>query len=215
MRSSQLIVRPDATSVAVSIAVTPLRSNGNGVSDVVVIHDKTSEQEFLARLSWQASHDELTELPNRREFERRLRAAIGALEADGEGHTLMFLDLDQFKVVNDTCGHAAGDQLLRQVAAVLRKQLRETDLLARLGGDEFAVLVIDCDANAAAVIAEKLRRVVEEATFFWDNRIFRISASIGLAHLVEPSTTVQEAVRTADVACYMAKEKGRNRILLH
>ena len=116
----QLIERADGTSVAVSIATTSLRANGNGVSNVVVIHDKTNEQEFLARLSWQASHDELTELPNRREFERRLQAAIEALGADGAGHALMFLDLDQFKVVNDTCGHAAGDQLLRQVAAVLR-----------------------------------------------------------------------------------------------
>ena len=112
----QLIERADGTSVAVSIATTSLHASDKGVSNVVVIHDRTNEQEFLARLSWQASHDELTELPNRREFERRLQIAIEELGTNSAGHALMFLDLDQFKVVNDTCGHAAGDQLLRQVA---------------------------------------------------------------------------------------------------
>jgi diguanylate cyclase (GGDEF)-like protein/PAS domain S-box-containing protein len=211
----QLIERADGTSVAVSIATTSLAANGTGVSNVVVIHDRTNEQEFLARLSWQASHDELTELPNRREFERRLQIAIEELATDGAGHALMFLDLDQFKVVNDTCGHAAGDQLLRQVAAVLRKHLRATDILARLGGDEFAALATDCDADRALAVAEKLRRAVEQMNFVWENRSFRVSASIGLTHIVDANTTVQEAVRTADVACYLAKEKGRNRTQLH
>ncbi len=211
----QLIERPDGTLVAVSIATTSLRALGNGVSNVVVIHDRSSEQEFLDRLSWQASHDELTELPNRREFERRLQAAIDGLAGDGAGHALMFLDLDQFKIVNDTCGHAAGDQLLRQVAAVLSRNLRATDLLARLGGDEFAVLATGCDVDVALAVAETLRRAVEQMNFIWESRSFRVSASIGLAHIFATNTTVREAVRTADVACYMAKEKGRNRTQLH
>jgi diguanylate cyclase (GGDEF)-like protein/PAS domain S-box-containing protein len=213
--ASQFLVRPDGTSVAVSVATTPLRSDGNGVSDVIVIRDKTSEQNFLARLAWQASHDELTELPNRREFEHKLVAAIEQLHSGINGHALMFLDLDQFKIVNDTCGHAAGDLLLRQIAVTLREQMRAADDLARLGGDEFAALVTDCDIDAAAEVAERLRSAIEELDFTWDDRNFKISASIGLAHLLDPNTTMQEALRAADVACYTAKEKGRNRIQVH
>jgi diguanylate cyclase (GGDEF)-like protein len=212
---SQFLVRADGTSVAVSMATTPLHSDGNGVSDVIVIRDKTSEQDFLTRLAWQAAHDELTELPNRREFERTLLVAIAQLDSRTSGHALMFFDLDQFKVVNDTCGHAAGDQLLRQMAVMLRGQMRATDILARLGGDEFGALVTNCDIDTAAEIAERLRSAIEQLNFTWDNRSFKLSASIGLAYLLDPNTTMQEALRAADVACYTAKEKGRNRIQFH
>jgi len=212
---SEFLVRADGTSVAVSMATTPLRSDGNGVSDVIVIRDKTTEQDFLARLAWQASHDELTELPNRREFERKLLVAIAQIDSCTNGHALMFLDLDQFKIVNDTCGHAAGDQLLRQMALMLREQMRAADVLARLGGDEFAALVTNCDIDTAAEVAERLRSAIEQLNFTWDNRSFKLSASIGLAHFLDPNTTMQEALRAADVACYTAKEKGRNRIQFH
>lgn len=212
---SQFLVRADGTSVVVSMVTTPLRSDGNGVSDVIVIRDKTSEQDLLARLAWQASHDELTDLPNRREFERKLLVAIGQLNSCTNGHALMFLDLDQFKIVNDTCGHAVGDELLRQMALMLRGHMRAADVLARLGGDEFAALVTNCDIDTAAEIAERLRSAVEQLNFIWDSRNFKLSASIGLAHLLDPNTTMQEALRAADVACYTAKEKGRNRIQFH
>jgi diguanylate cyclase (GGDEF)-like protein/PAS domain S-box-containing protein len=212
---SQLMVRPDATSVAVSVVATPLRANGRGAGNVVVLHDKSGEQDFIDRLSWQASHDELTELLNRREFSRGLQGALERLSEHAGRHALMFIDLDQFKIVNDTCGHAAGDALLRMVAAELRKHLRGSDLLARLGGDEFAVLMENCEAEDAATIAERVRRAVQQLSFVWNERNFNVSASIGLAHLAEPDTTIQEALRTADVACYLAKEKGRNRVEIH
>jgi len=212
---SQLLERADGTSVAVSMTTTPLSSNGNGVSNVVVIHDRTSEQRFLARLSWQASHDDLTGLPNRREFIRNLQGAIAQLGSRAKGHALMFIDLDQFKVVNDTCGHAAGDQLLSQMAVMLRSHMRATDVLARLGGDEFAALVMNCDIDQAAGVAEELRCAIERLNFTWDKRSFKLSASIGLVHLIDPSTTIEDALRAADVGCYTAKEKGRNRIQVH
>jgi diguanylate cyclase (GGDEF)-like protein/PAS domain S-box-containing protein len=212
---SQLLVRADGTSVAVSMSTTPLCSDGNGVSNVVVIHDRTSEQRFLARLAWQASHDELTDLPNRREFVRKLQVAMAQLDSRAKGHALMFIDLDQFKVVNDTCGHAAGDQLLGQMAAMLRSHMRATDVLARLGGDEFAALVTNCDIDNAAKIGEELRRAIEQLNFTWDKRSFKLSASIGLVHLLDPNTTIQDALRAADVGCYSAKENGRNRIQVH
>jgi diguanylate cyclase (GGDEF)-like protein/PAS domain S-box-containing protein len=211
----QFLERADGTSVAVAMATTPLRPDGNGVRDVIVIRDRTSEQDFLARLAWQASHDELTDLPNRREFERKLLVAIAQIDARTTGHALLFLDLDRFKIVNDTCGHAAGDQLLRQMAVMLQGQMRATDILARLGGDEFAALITNCDIDTATEIAERLKSAIEQLTFTWDNRNFELSASIGLAHLLDPSTTMEEALRAADFACYTAKENGRNRIQFH
>jgi diguanylate cyclase (GGDEF)-like protein len=135
---------------------------------------------------------------------------------EGEEHpALMYLDLDQFKIVNDTSGHAAGDQLLRQVSALLTEKLRPGDLLARLGGDEFGVLLASCSPDDAINVAERLRNAVHELNFSWSGRHFSISASIGLVHLDQPGITLEETLRTADVACYMAKEKGRNRVQLH
>lgn len=212
---SQLLVRADGTSVAVAMATTPLRSDGTDVSNVIVIRDRTTEQDFLTRLSWQASHDELTGLPNRREFDRKLKNAIAQIGSLALGHALIFLDIDQFKIVNDTCGHAAGDQLLCQMAGMLRSQIRGTDFLARFGGDEFAVLVMNCDLDNAAKFAEKLRSAVEQLNLTWEDRIFKLSASIGVAHLLDSNTTVRQALQAADLACYTAKEEGRNRIQVH
>jgi diguanylate cyclase (GGDEF)-like protein len=170
-----------------------------------------TEREFVARLSWQASHDALTGLVNRREFEARLGNALDRLSRQPGEHSLMFLDLDQFKVVNDTCGHAAGDQLLKQTAALLQESLGAGGLLARLGGDEFGVLLQDCEAGAAIEIAERLRFAVQELRFVWNGCAFNISVSIGLVHVAE-ANAMAATLRAADMACYMAKEKGRNRI---
>jgi EAL domain-containing protein (putative c-di-GMP-specific phosphodiesterase class I)/GGDEF domain-containing protein len=191
----------------------------------------TIEREFVARLSWQASHDTLTGLANRREFEARLQKALETLSREPGAHSLMFLDLDQFKVVNDTCGHAAGDQLLKQMSDLLQENLQTQNLrsqnlqtpnlqtpnlqtpglLARLGGDEFGVLLENCDANSAAAVAERLRLAVQELRFVWNGCVFNISVSIGLVHVAEAGT-IEETLRAADMACYMAKEKGRNRV---
>jgi diguanylate cyclase (GGDEF)-like protein len=185
---------------------------------------ETTEREFVERLSFQASHDALTGLVNRREFEARLGRALDRLSHRPGEHSLMFLDLDQFKVVNDTCGHAAGDQLLKQTSALLQENLASENLasgnlaggglLARLGGDEFGVLLQDCDAGAAAAMAERLRLAVQELRFVWNGCAFNISVSIGLVHVAE-ADAMEATLRAADMACYMAKEKGRNRVQVY
>jgi diguanylate cyclase (GGDEF)-like protein/PAS domain S-box-containing protein len=210
----QLLVRLDSSEVAVSIIGAPLHSDGKAAGAVLVLHDKTSEREFVARLSWQASHDALTELVNRREFETRLGNALDKLSHQASEHSLMFLDLDQFKVVNDTSGHAAGDQLLKQTSALLQETLGTRGLLARLGGDEFGVLLENSDANSAELTAERLRLAVQELRFTWNGCAFTISVSIGLVH-VAGAITMEETLRAADMACYMAKEKGRNRVQVY
>jgi diguanylate cyclase (GGDEF)-like protein len=210
-----LLVRGDASSVPVSWVATPLQRNAEASGAVLVLHDMTREQEYLSRLAFQASHDALTGLANRREFERRLEEALPLIHGESRPYALMFLDLDQFKVVNDTCGHAAGDQLLRQVSGMLEKQMRSEDLLARLGGDEFAILLQDCPPDRAAIVAERMRQTVEELNFVWNGRAFNVTVSVGLVCLAEPNETLEETLRAADVACYMAKEKGRNRVQLH
>lgn len=175
---------------------------------------EATERAFVARLSWQASHDALTGLVNRREFETRLANALDGLSVRPGEHGLMFIDLDQFKVVNDTSGHAAGDQLLKQTSALLQENLRPGDLLARLGGDEFGVLLQNCDANSAIGMAERLRLVVQELRFVWNECAFSISASIGLVHVAQ-ANAMEATLRAADMACYMAKEKGRNRVQVY
>ena len=212
--SGQSLVRRDSSEVAVSIVGAPLHSDGKAAGAVLVLRDVTIEREFVARLSWQASHDTLTGLVNRREFETCLGKALDKLSDGPSQHSLMFLDLDQFKVVNDTCGHAAGDQLLKQTSALLQENLRTSGLLARLGGDEFGVLLEDCSARSATRIAERLRLAVQELRFVWNGCVFNISVSIGLVHVAEAGA-IEETLRAADMACYMAKEKGRNRVQVY
>lgn len=212
----QLLQRHDGTSVAVSMVGTPLYKEGILAGAVLVLHDMTSEKKYIARLSWQASHDSLTKLANRREFEHRLDKALQRLDKDRESlHALMYLDLDQFKIINDTCGHAAGDKLLCEVAVALQRHIRSDDLLARLGGDEFAILLDNGDLEQAAVVAERLREAVEDMNFVWNGRSFTITASIGLVQMTQGRATKDETLRTADLACYLAKEKGRNRVQIH
>jgi len=212
---AQRLVRPDMSAVSVSLVGAPLHVDGAVVGAVLVFHDMTKEQEYVAQLSWQASHDALTALANRREFERRLEASLSSLRERQSVHALMYLDLDQFKLVNDTCGHAAGDDLLRKVSAALAQQLRPADLLARLGGDEFGVLMENSPPDVAAAMAERLRRAVHGLNFVWNGRPFGVSVSIGLVSLSDSDTTMEETLRGVDVACYLAKEKGRNRVQLH
>jgi diguanylate cyclase (GGDEF)-like protein/PAS domain S-box-containing protein len=211
----QLLVRQDSDTVPVSLVCSPLKIDNDPAGAVFVLHDMTDEQALIGRLSWQASHDTLTGLANRREFEHRLAAALHRLEQPGVQHILMFLDIDQFKIVNDTCGHAAGDQLLRQATAVLQAPLRRNDVLARLGGDEFAILIENCSIDSVTTVAERLRQSVQDAQFEWNGRLFNITISIGLVPMTTAGTSLEETLRAADMACYMAKEKGRNRIQIH
>ncbi|WP_017527744.1 EAL domain-containing protein [Pseudomonas fluorescens] len=214
---AKTIQRLDGSTVSVTLVGAPIRSAGRVSGAVLVLHDMTQERQYIANLSWQATHDALTGLANRREFEYRLEQVLHpAGGQQGGRHALMFLDLDQFKLVNDTCGHAAGDELLRHICALLQSDLREGDTLARLGGDEFGILLENCPASAAEKIAESLRHTVQNLHFVWKGRPFMTTVSIGLVHLSSHTpTTLETSLRAADMACYMAKEKGRNRVQVY
>jgi diguanylate cyclase (GGDEF)-like protein len=165
-------------------------------------------------LHHQATHDDLTGLPNRAEFHRRVRDALNACRRTDRTYALCYIDLDQFKVVNDVCGHTAGDELLRQLGDHLSKMGRGDDVLARLGGDEFALLLPGCDANTARHLAERYQRAIAAYRFLWDDRIFAIGASIGVSEINARTRNPAEVLSQADAACYIAKDKGRNRIHL-
>ncbi len=214
--STLLLVRNDGSEVPIMQSAAPIRARGGEISGVVlVLHDVSRERQYVAKLSYQASHDSLTGLINRGEFEHRLSLALNSAAQLGRHHAVMYLDLDQFKVVNDTCGHAAGDQLMRQVSAVLQHRLREGDTLARLGGDEFGVLLENCAPDNALRIADGLRQTVMDCHFAWETRSFNIGVSIGLVNVEDGLFTLTDILSAADTACYMAKEKGRNRVQVY
>jgi len=163
-------------------------------------------------LEYQASHDALTALVNRQEFERRLQRVLETARAEQVEHALCYLDLDQFKVINDTCGHVAGDELLAQIGMVLRGQVRERDTLARLGGDEFGVLMEHCSLAQAERVAKALREVIAGFRFLWEGRSFDVGVSVGLVSITEVSESIADILSAADRACYAAKDEGRNRV---
>jgi diguanylate cyclase (GGDEF)-like protein len=176
------------------------------MEDVSVPHGNSLE------LFWQANHDALTGLVNRRGFEDQLRKTMTVGAEQGKQHTLLFIDLDRFKLINDSGGHAAGDEFLRQIAAVLRARVRTTDVLARIGGDEFAVLLHACPVEQALRIANAIRMDVSNFRFVWREKVFHVGASIGLVVLSDPEASPEEVMEQADSACYAAKEAGRDQI---
>ncbi len=179
---------------------------------VLQLQDVTEATKLSAELNYQAAHDVLTGLANRRTFEATLRVANERCRDHGERFSVCMIDLDQFKVVNDTCGHAAGDELLKQVASMLRQQVRTDDLVARLGGDEFALLLGNCDLERARKISESIRLAAESLLFEWESSVFRIGASIGVIEVCEPLADTADLMRNVDLACFAAKDAGRNRI---
>jgi diguanylate cyclase (GGDEF)-like protein/PAS domain S-box-containing protein len=199
--------------IAIQDSAAPIRDrNGRTVGAVVVFRDVTKERRLKRALSFQASHDALTGLINRREFDNRLQIALHSAR-DGEGsHALLYVDLDQFKVVNDTCGHIAGDRLLRDVTALLQQHVRSADLIARLGGDEFGILVQHCSLEQATRIADQIREAVREFRFTWEQHAASIGASIGVVEITRESDSVASLLSAADIACYAAKDAGRNRV---
>ena len=170
------------------------------------------EQQKQLQISYQASHDALTGLINRREFERRLEMALQEAQFKRTTHSMLYLDLDQFKIVNDTCGHNAGDALLQQLAVILQGKLRQNDVLARLGGDEFGVLLENCPGKPALRIAEMLREAVSEFRFIWLDKSFSVGVSIGLATFGGEGLSVGDVFSIVDGACYVSKDLGRNRV---
>jgi diguanylate cyclase (GGDEF)-like protein/PAS domain S-box-containing protein len=216
MAATMLLLRNDGAEIPIVQSAAPIRARSGKITGVVlVLHDVSRERQYAAKLSYQASHDSLTGLINRTEFEQRLSLALKSSAQAGRHHAVMYLDLDQFKVVNDTSGHAAGDQLMRQVSSVLQRRLREGDTLARLGGDEFGVLLENCASENALRIADELRQTVMDFHFAWESRSFAIGVSIGVVNVEDGLFTIADVLSAADAACYMAKEKGRNRVQVY
>ena len=208
-----LLIRRDGNELYVEHTASPIRDGqGDVTGGVLVFHDVSESRELHRRLSYHASHDILTGLVNRREFENRLERALKSARARETSYALCYLDLDQFKIVNDSCGHSAGDALLGQLGALLKSKIRWRDTLARLGGDEFGVLLESCSLEEAMETAEVLRVAVSEFKFMWDDRSFRLGVSIGVVPISAESEDVASLLSAADSACAAAKEAGRNRI---
>jgi len=187
------------------------------LADVVVrlLADIAARRSAEESLSWQATHDTLTDLENRRQFEVTLRQHIESARAQGKQHAVLYIDLDQFKVVNDTCGHLAGDALLRELAHLLAGKMRRGDSLARLGGDEFGVLLAECDLLHAQRVAAHLLSAIRAFRFAWQGRVFTLGASIGVAEVTGGSRDLESVMSAADTACYLAKDKGRNQVQVY
>ncbi len=196
-----------------SASFLPLRSPDGKVQKLMgVMQDITDAHMLADELSYRASYDALTGLVNRREFEQRLERVLDTAGLEGTENALCYLDLDQFKVINDTCGHIAGDELLRQIAAVLQANVRQRDTLARLGGDEFGVLMERCSLEQAKRVANKLRSKVADFRFVWAQRSFGVGVSVGIVSIDETCEKIAAVMNAADSACYTAKYKGRNRV---
>jgi diguanylate cyclase (GGDEF)-like protein/PAS domain S-box-containing protein len=213
LADNAVLIGHDGTPIAIQDSAAPIQDRlGNVVGAVMVFHDVSQERQLHRKLSYHATHDSLTGLINRREFEERLSLAVRDLEQGRlESFTLLYMDLDQFKVVNDTCGHAAGDLLLRQLADILQQRVRTQDVLARLGGDEFAVLLRDCPVANATDVAEQMRLAVSRFRFTWRDGSMQVGVSIGIVP-ARTNVGVAALLSAADVACYVAKDLGRNRI---
>lgn len=208
-----MLLHRDGRATPVEVSAAPMvDDDGRLIGVVQVFRDVSHARRIAAELEFQASHDALTGLINRAEFERRLAQAADSAQLEHKRHALMFVDLDQFKVVNDTSGHEAGDELLRQLTAALQQGLRQSDTLARLGGDEFGVLLDGCDLEHARAIAEHLRALVADFRFHWQDKVFAVGASIGLVCFGPGKTVLSDLLRMADSACYVAKDHGRNRV---
>jgi diguanylate cyclase (GGDEF)-like protein/PAS domain S-box-containing protein len=194
---------------SVEISVTPLKTEGKEMLGLVVVMHDTSELRGLTRqMTYQASHDALTGLVNRREFERRLREAMDAAQTGDVAHALCYLDLDRFKVVNDTCGHTAGDNMLREVATIIKDAVRDSDTAGRIGGDEFALLLVGCPLEKARQIADDVVRAIDDYRFVWKDKIFNIGVSIGLVEIGRGGGSIEDIMNSADSACYVAKKQG-------
>jgi diguanylate cyclase (GGDEF)-like protein/PAS domain S-box-containing protein len=194
---------------SIEVSVSPLRDALGEISGTVIAVRDVSDLRGLTRqMSYQASHDALTGLVNRREFEHRLQEAIESAQGGGHRHVLCYLDLDRFKAVNDECGHTAGDSMLREVAALIKDAVRDSDTVGRLGGDEFGILLVGCPLEKARQIADDVVRAVADYRFVWKDKIFNIGVSVGLVEISRESGSLEDVISAADSACYVAKKQG-------
>jgi len=208
-----ILISRDGDEFGIEDSAAPIRNQrGEVLGVVLVFHDVTEQRRLSGEMSYRASHDSLTGLVNRAEFETRLNRVLSKAHEDRSEHALLFIDLDQFKLVNDACGHSVGDQLLQQVSNLLGEAVRARDTLARLGGDEFAVILEHCSAEQAQRVAQQICERMDDFRFMHDERRFRIGASIGLVPVDNRWGTTAAVIQAADTSCYAAKEAGRNRV---
>jgi diguanylate cyclase (GGDEF)-like protein/PAS domain S-box-containing protein len=211
-----VLIQRSGNTFNIEDSATPLRdSQGKIIGAVLIFHDVTQAREMAAQITFQSSHDALTGLIDRREFERQLLLALLSGKQDSKQHTLLYLDIDNFKIINDSCGHIGGDELLKKITSILQGKLRTNDTLARVGGDEFGLLLEGCPTQPALRVAELLRQSVQEFNFIWKEKVFQLGISIGLVTFGNGSETLPDILQMADAACYLAKDKGRNRIQIY
>ncbi|TCV87340.1 EAL domain-containing protein [Sulfurirhabdus autotrophica] len=215
MEANEVFWNRNGHAIPVQYQCNPIHESGS-VSGAVVVFRNVSEARATAKkLDYLATHDALTGQLNRHAFEQRLANVIKHAYEDEFNHVLCYIDLDQFKIVNDTCGHAAGDELLRQLSEMIQNNLRRTDIFARLGGDEFGLLFANCPMEKAKVLAQELLSRISEYRFSWNNKLFSLGASIGMAELNRHIPDTSTAMSAVDAACYVAKERGRNRLHIY
>ncbi|MEX1266722.1 MAG: EAL domain-containing protein, partial [Woeseia sp.] len=217
LAENAVLIAAEGNEIPIQDSAAPIRDRiGNIIGAVMVFHDVSKETRLFRQLSYQASHDAVTGLINRREFENRLVTALDSTHGNTRlTHGLLYIDLDQFKVVNDTFGHTAGDELLLQVSKIIQANIRSTDIVARLGGDEFGVLLERCDEQRAMEVAESIRDAIEEHRFTWQDAFTNVRCSIGIVIVNPDSGNIAKIMSAADVACYSAKDMGRNQVHLY
>jgi diguanylate cyclase (GGDEF)-like protein/PAS domain S-box-containing protein len=214
-RRAVLLGKASGEERAIELAASPLHVDDKLVGAVILLHDVTELRGLHRQMSYQATHDALTGLVNRRDFERRLDEAAESARHGEASHMLCYLDLDRFKIVNDSSGHLAGDSLLREVAKLLREAVRDSDTVARLGGDEFGLLLVGCPLEKARQIADDVCRSIAAYRFAWHDRVFNVGVSIGLVEIGREAGTVEQLLAAADSACYTAKKEGAGRVAVY
>jgi len=213
---NMFLYHKDGYVTTVKQVVAPMYDhNKKVIGAVVVLHDVSESHQLAQKLSYQASHDSLTGLINRREFEIRLEQFIDRTRTDRSQHVMLYIDMDNFKIINDTCGHVAGDQLLRQISDLLERKLRRGDVLSRLGGDEFGIILDSCPVDIAEKIAKSICAEINEYHFAWESHVYKTAASIGLVTINEESEDVNSILRLADSTCYAAKDFGKSRVHIY
>lgn len=212
---SSLIAKGNSM-ISIEASIAPMKADtGDLMGAVIVIQDVSHTRRLTRQLSYQASHDLLTGLYNRRKFEENLEEILINVREEEKQHALFYLDLDNFKIINDTCGHVAGDEMLKQLPALFNEVLRSGDIIARLGGDEFGIILPNCGLQQAATIADKIRQKIKDYRFIWDEKTFEIGVSIGVIGINADNAEMSQVLSSADVACYAAKDAGRNRVHIY
>jgi len=210
-KDDHVMIMHNHHGIDVEYSAAPIHDqNKNVIGTVLVFKDVTQERENARRLSYMASHDSLTGMYNRHTFEKHIKRAIDSAHNKNYQHILFFMDLDNFKIINDSLGHLAGDEVLRSIATLLSDSVRDTDILSRLGGDEFGALLTDCDTQKGKIVAENMRVALESYRLNWKGKSYQISVSIGIVNITADSKDITEVLNAADSACYAAKRDGRN-----